>query len=64
MVLTNEKGNISSDLYSELNTPLMMGNFELGMIMAVLVGVAKIFFCLDLVRKRIIAPFSFRTNPS
>ena len=58
MVLTNEKGNISSDLYSELNTHFNDGEiYELGMIMAVLVGVAKFTFVYDLVEKEDYCPF-------
>ncbi|MCH2651721.1 MAG: carboxymuconolactone decarboxylase family protein [Gammaproteobacteria bacterium] len=58
MVLTNEKGNISSDLYSELNAHFNDGEiYELGMIMAVLVGVAKFTFVYDLVEKEDYCPF-------
>jgi len=58
MVLTNDKGSISSDLYSELNAHFNDGEiYELGMIMAVLVGVAKFTFVFDLVEKEEYCPF-------
>ena len=58
MVLTNEKGSISSDLYSELAAHFNDGEiYELGMIMAVLVGVAKFTFVFDLVEKEEYCPF-------
>ena len=58
MVLTNEKGSISSDLYSELNAHFNDGEiYELGMIMAVLIGVAKFTFVFDLVEKEEYCPF-------
>ena len=58
MVLTNQKGSISSDLYSQLNAHFNDGEiYELGMIMAVLVGVAKFTFVFDLVEKEEYCPF-------
>ena len=58
MVLTNHKGYISSDLYSKLNAHFNDGEiYELGMIMAVLVGVAKFTFVYDLVEKEDYCPF-------
>ena len=58
MVLINEKGSISSDLYSKLNAHFNDGEiYELGMIMAILVGVAKFTFVFDLVEKEDYCPF-------
>ena len=54
----SQEGSISSDLYSELNAHFNDGEiYELGMIMAVLVGVAKFTFVFDLVEKEEYCPF-------
>lgn len=52
MVLNNQRGNLNSELYKELKKDFTDGEiYELGMIMAVLVGVAKFTFVFDLVEK-------------
>ena len=52
MVLTNKKGYVGKELYDRLKTEFSDGEiYELGMIMAVLVGVAKFTFVFDLVEK-------------
>ena len=52
MVLNNNHGNLNSELYKELKKDFTDGEiYELGMIMAVLVGVAKFTFVFDLVEK-------------
>ena len=52
MVLTNKNGYVGKDLYDRLKTEFSDGEiYELGMIMAVLVGVAKFTFVFDLVEK-------------
>ena len=52
MVLNNQRGELNSELYKELKKDFTDGEiYELGMIMAVLVGVAKFTFVFDLVEK-------------
>ena len=52
MVLTNNQGNLNPELYEQLKEDFNDGEiYELGMIMAVLVGVAKFTFVFDLVEK-------------
>ncbi len=52
MVLNNQRGDLNSELYKELKKDFTDGEiYELGMIMAVLVGVAKFTFVFDLVEK-------------
>jgi AhpD family alkylhydroperoxidase len=52
MVLTNNQGTIDSPLYKKLKLDFSDGElYELGMIMAVLIGVAKFTFVFDLVEK-------------
>ena len=58
MVLNNNHGNLNSELYKELKKDFTDGEiYELGMIMAVLVGVAKFTFVFDLVEKEDYCPF-------
>jgi AhpD family alkylhydroperoxidase len=52
MVLNNQSGHIDKDLYGRAKNEFTDGEiYELGMIMAVLVGVAKFTFVFDLVEK-------------
>jgi len=52
MVLTNNKGVLDQPLYEKLKSDFNDGElYELGMIMAVLIGVAKFTFVFDLVEK-------------
>ena len=58
MVLNNQRGELNSELYKELKKDFTDGEiYELGMIMAVLVGVAKFTFVFDLVEKEDYCPF-------
>lgn len=58
MVLTNEKGAVSRELYARLKRSFTDGELvELGMIMAVLAGMAKFIFAYDLVEKEDYCPF-------
>ncbi len=58
MVLTNPKGAISSDLYKRCRAHFDDGElYELGIIMAVLCGMAKFIFAYDLVEKEDDCPF-------
>ena len=58
MVLNNQRGDLNSELYKELKKDFTDGEiYELGMIMAVLVGVAKFTFVFDLVEKEDYCPF-------
>mgnify|MGYP006084736561 CR=1 FL=1 len=52
MVLTNNQGKLDAPLYEKLKLDFNDGElYELGMIMAVLIGVAKFTFVFDLVEK-------------
>ena len=52
MVLNNQSGQIDKDLYERAKNEFTDGEiYEIGMIMAVLVGVAKFTFVFDLVEK-------------
>jgi len=52
MVLNNQSGQIDKDLYGRAKNEFTDGEiYEIGMIMAVLVGVAKFTFVFDLVEK-------------
>ncbi len=58
MVLTNPKGRVSRDLYARLKDHFSDGELvELGVIMAVLCGMAKFIFAYDLVEKEDYCPF-------
>ena len=58
MALTNPKGELSPELYGRLKTHFTDGDiYELGMIMAVLCGMAKFIFAFDLVEKEDYCPF-------
>ncbi|MCB2106242.1 MAG: carboxymuconolactone decarboxylase family protein [Rhodobacteraceae bacterium] len=58
MVLTNAKGYVSKDLYARAKTHFSDGELvELGVIMAVLCGMAKLIFAYDLVEKMDTCPF-------
>jgi AhpD family alkylhydroperoxidase len=58
MVLTNPKGMVSRALYARARTHFTDGEMvELGMIMAVLCGMAKFIFAYDLVEKEDTCPF-------
>lgn len=58
MVLTNAMGHVSPELYARLKRSFTDGELvELGMIMAVLTGMAKFIFAYDLVEKEDYCPF-------
>ena len=58
MVLTNPKGAVTHELYAELKQHLSDAEMvELGMIMAMLCGMAKFIFAYDLVEKEDYCPF-------
>ncbi len=58
MVLTNPKGAVSRELYTRAKAHFTDGEMvELGMIMAVLCGMAKFIFAYDLVEKEDTCPF-------
>lgn len=58
MVLTNPRGAVDRALYARCRTHFDDGElFELGMIMAVLCGMAKFIFAFDLVEKEDYCPF-------
>jgi alkylhydroperoxidase family enzyme len=59
MVLTNSKGAVSPALYQRLKRSFSDADLvELGMIMAVLCGMAKFIFAFDLVEKEDYCPFT------
>lgn len=61
MVLTNPDGRLTEPLYERLSDHFSDGDlYELGMIMAVLCGMAKFLFAFDLVEKEDYCPFSPR----
>jgi len=58
MVLTNPRGSVSAELYQRCKRHFSDGElYELGMIMAVLCGMAKFIFAFDLVEKEDYCPF-------
>ncbi|MSO96992.1 MAG: carboxymuconolactone decarboxylase family protein [Rhodospirillaceae bacterium] len=58
MVLTNPKGHITKTLYARVKQHFTDGEMvELGVIMAVLCGMAKMIFAYDLVEKMDSCPF-------
>jgi AhpD family alkylhydroperoxidase len=58
MVLTNPRGAVDRDLHARCRAHFSDGElFELGMIMAVLCGMAKFIFAFDLVEKEDYCPF-------
>jgi len=58
MVLTNPKGAVSKELYGRCREHFTDGEmYELGIIMAVLCGMAKFIFAYDLVEKEDYCPF-------
>ncbi|MET0365586.1 MAG: carboxymuconolactone decarboxylase family protein [Sphingobium sp.] len=58
MALTNPMGHVSKDLYARLKQSFSDAELvELGLIMAVLTGVAKFIFAYDLVEKEDYCPF-------
>ncbi len=58
MVLTNQKGHVTKALYERLKGYFTEAQLvELGMIMAVLCGMAKFIFAYDLVEKEDSCPF-------
>lgn len=58
MALTNAKGAVSQELYDRLKMHFTDGALvEIGMIMAVLAGMAKFIFAYDLVEKEDYCPF-------
>jgi AhpD family alkylhydroperoxidase len=58
MALTNPEGRLEPGLYARLNAHFDDGElYELGMIMAVLCGMAKFLFVFDLVEKEQSCPF-------
>ena len=58
MVLTNPKGHVSKDLYARARKHFDDGEMvELGVLMAVLCGMAKMIFAYDLVEKMDTCPF-------
>jgi AhpD family alkylhydroperoxidase len=59
MVLTNPMGQISRELYARLKQSFSDAELvELGLIMAVLTGMAKFIFAYDLVEKEDYCPFT------
>lgn len=59
MVLTNLKGHVSRELYARLKASFTDAELvELGVIMAVLAGMAKFIFAYDLVEKEDYCPFT------
>jgi alkylhydroperoxidase family enzyme len=59
MVLTNAKGAVSPALYQRLKRSFTDADLvELGMIMAVLCGMAKFIFAFDIVEKEDYCPFT------
>lgn len=58
MVLTNPMGSVDEDIYARCREHFSDGEMiELGMIMAVLCGMAKFIFAFDLVEKEDYCPF-------
>ena len=58
MVLTNPKGEITPPLYARVKQHFTDGElYELGIMMAVLCGMAKFIFAFDLVEKEDYCPF-------
>ncbi|KRO49746.1 MAG: hypothetical protein ABR73_03845 [Actinobacteria bacterium BACL4 MAG-121001-bin59] len=58
MALTNPKGQLSASLHARLNLYFTDGELvELGLLMAVLCGMAKMIFAFDLVEKEETCPF-------
>ncbi len=58
MVLTNPKGAVTPELYARCREQFSDAQLvELGMIMAVLCGMAKFIFTFDLVEKEDYCPF-------
>lgn len=58
MVLTNPRGAVTQSLYERCRKHFSDGElYELGMIMAVLCGMAKFIFAFDLVEKEDYCPF-------
>lgn len=58
MVLTNPKGHITKDIYARAREHFTDGEMvELGVVMAVLCGMAKMIFAYDLVEKEDYCPF-------
>jgi AhpD family alkylhydroperoxidase len=59
MVLTNPQGQLEPELYARLKQHFSDGDlYELGIIMAVLCGMAKFIFAFDLVEKEDYCPFT------
>ena len=59
MLLTNPDGELSQSLYDDLKEYYSDGELlELGMVMAVLAGMAKFLFAFDLVEKEEYCPFN------
>ena len=59
MVLTNPMGHVSRELYARLKQSFSDAELvELGLIMAVLAGMAKFIFAYDLVEKEDYCPFT------
>jgi AhpD family alkylhydroperoxidase len=59
MVLTNPKGAVSKELHARCRDHFTDGElYELGIIMAVLCGMAKFIFAYDLVEKEDYCPFA------
>ena len=63
MVLTNPRGHVTKDIYDRCHEHFTDGEMlELGMIMAVLCGMAKYIFAFDLVEKEDYCPFIPKTQ--
>jgi AhpD family alkylhydroperoxidase len=58
MTLSNMEGNLSADLHAEMRTSGFDDGeiFELGVVMAVLTGMAKMLFVFDLVSREAVCP--------
>ncbi|HJS90601.1 MAG TPA: carboxymuconolactone decarboxylase family protein [Steroidobacteraceae bacterium] len=63
--LTNLHGRLSPDLYARLRTHFSDGEIlELGAVMAVICGMAKLSFVLDLVEREDYCPFTAPPEPA
>lgn len=61
MVLTNPRGHLTHELYARLKRHFADSElYELGVVMAVLCGMAKFLFAFDLVEKEDYCPFTAR----
>jgi alkylhydroperoxidase family enzyme len=65
MVLTNMEGRMTPELFAQLRRHFSEAQIlELGTAMAVIAGMAKLSFVLDLVERESYCPFQSRTPPA